>query len=451
MNFINKIKYLLLTLACFSNAPSFNAQNKTLDSLLVLLKNTNNDSIKANLLIDCGRLAQEKSLAMNYWRQACDAAKRSKVKWSLCRVYSILADGYQNASVDSCYYYCMKSLALGKEINNSFRIGLVYDLLSSCFHMNGEHKKESFYRDSAFVFLRKPVISNAFDEKIRQTKLINVLAVGARTMLEEHHIREAKATIKEAITLANNLNLFGPNKFNFTLIYAELFREDSNLDSAKYYYNSLIEMSRASGDKGWESYSYAMLAQCYSVFKKHQEAKEYGIKGLEFAKEHNLVKEIGDNLSVLIKLFSASGDFKSALKYTNESVRFNDSLRSLNGGELQNKFEGAVKNENIQLQLDLVKKEKDIEKLKTEQQKFYTFLSIGGVVLLLFFAVFITSRFRVIRRQKEIIEIQKHLVDVKQKEILDSITYAKRIQQSLLPTEKYIEKRLEKLKNDKET
>jgi hypothetical protein len=59
------------------------------------------------------------------------------------------------------------------------------------------------------------------------------------------------------------------------------------------------------------------------------------------------------------------------------------------------------------------------------------------------------NRFRVtnkqkklIEEQKKIVEDQKHLVDEKQKEILDSIRYAKRIQDSLLPTETYIQKKL---------
>jgi ligand-binding sensor domain-containing protein len=42
---------------------------------------------------------------------------------------------------------------------------------------------------------------------------------------------------------------------------------------------------------------------------------------------------------------------------------------------------------------------------------------------------------------------EKELVEEKQKEILDSIRYAKRIQNSLLPTQKYIEKSINKLKN----
>jgi len=48
------------------------------------------------------------------------------------------------------------------------------------------------------------------------------------------------------------------------------------------------------------------------------------------------------------------------------------------------------------------------------------------------------NRFKVTQKQKEIIEKQKHLVEESQKEIIDSITYAQRIQQVLLTPEKYI-------------
>ena len=69
------------------------------------------------------------------------------------------------------------------------------------------------------------------------------------------------------------------------------------------------------------------------------------------------------------------------------------------------------------------------------------------------FGIFMFNRFRitqkqknVIQKQKTLVEHQKLLVDEKQKEILDSIRYAKRIQQSLLPTEKFIDR---VLKNNK--
>jgi hypothetical protein len=50
--------------------------------------------------------------------------------------------------------------------------------------------------------------------------------------------------------------------------------------------------------------------------------------------------------------------------------------------------------------------------------------------------------------QRREIERKKEAIEEQNKSITDSINYAKRIQMSLLPTEKYIEKRLRKLRGD---
>ena len=65
------------------------------------------------------------------------------------------------------------------------------------------------------------------------------------------------------------------------------------------------------------------------------------------------------------------------------------------------------------------------------------------------------NRFKVTQKQKRIIEkkeketnLQKEVIEEKQKEIIDSINYAKRIQQALLPGKKYIDKNIERLKKN---
>jgi hypothetical protein len=91
--------------------------------------------------------------------------------------------------------------------------------------------------------------------------------------------------------------------------------------------------------------------------------------------------------------------------------------------------------------------------LKAEETQRYALY--GGLGLVGLFAVFMVNRFRVtnnqkkiIEEQKKIVEVQKHEVEEKQKEILDSIRYAKRIQSSLLATEKYIGKNIDRLKQN---
>ena len=74
---------------------------------------------------------------------------------------------------------------------------------------------------------------------------------------------------------------------------------------------------------------------------------------------------------------------------------------------------------------------------------------VGGVGLLIVFLLFVYNRYKVTREKNKIIEFQKELVDQKQKAIIDSIEYAKRIQRSHLPTETYIDNSLKRLMKSK--
>jgi hypothetical protein len=94
-------------------------------------------------------------------------------------------------------------------------------------------------------------------------------------------------------------------------------------------------------------------------------------------------------------------------------------------------------------------KNAEIAKQKTElrakrNQQYFLF---GGLGLVIAFAGFMFNRFRVTQKQKKIIEEQKKLVEQqkilveeKNKEVTDSIYYARRIQRALLPSEKLIKK-----------
>ena len=80
-------------------------------------------------------------------------------------------------------------------------------------------------------------------------------------------------------------------------------------------------------------------------------------------------------------------------------------------------------------------------------------LVVGCLLLVVAVAVFIfrslhinKKKNRIISAQKEMVERQKLIVEMKQTEILDSIRYAKRIQQALITSEHYFAKHLNKIR-----
>ena len=111
----------------------------------------------------------------------------------------------------------------------------------------------------------------------------------------------------------------------------------------------------------------------------------------------------------------------------------------------------------VEMQYDFDKKEsqakadqskKDVVAETTrKRQSIILGSAIAGLLLVLIFALYIYRS--LIQKKKangEIIK-QKNIIEEKQKDILDSIYYAKRIQQSLLPTDKYIDKNIKRLRN----
>src|SRR5205814_262155 len=113
--------------------------------------------------------------------------------------------------------------------------------------------------------------------------------------------------------------------------------------------------------------------------------------------------------------------------------------------EMQYEFDKRTSADSIR-NIEQSKQETLKHNQEIQQQKIYTYGGAIGFMLMLIVAGVSFRAYRQKQKANEIISHQKYLVDEKQKEILDSIHYAKRIQQSLLPTEKYLEKNLGRLK-----
>ena len=107
------------------------------------------------------------------------------------------------------------------------------------------------------------------------------------------------------------------------------------------------------------------------------------------------------------------------------------------------------KSELAQQNLDKKLKENEIKAKSLliedeKNKKKYLYAIIGFIILITIGSLFAFLRQRKLKKLVDLQKIeadrQRHLVEEKQKEIIDSIHYAKRIQTSLLPTEKYIDK-----------
>ena len=127
--------------------------------------------------------------------------------------------------------------------------------------------------------------------------------------------------------------------------------------------------------------------------------------------------------------------------------------------DLNSKYDAIKKQEEIaKLQSENVKgmellNAKDSELNDSKQTIVYFVLVIMVFLILVFFVIrsnylrkqtnkTLLQQKEIIESQKSEVEAQKHLVEEKQKEIIDSISYAKRLQEAILPPQDFINKHI---------
>ncbi len=229
-----------------------------------------------------------------------------------------------------------------------------------------------------------------------------------------------------------------------------MFYAYSQLDSALYYYKK-----SAAIDIACQNYTVLIattnsIAAIFGHLNQLDSAKFYVDQAIDYAKSKNNLYELSYAYSLKYKIHKKEGDYKQALQYYEKHRKTEDSIQSEQNINLLSdqkaKYEYEKRKAVDDAQHD---KELAIEKEEKARQTLISYGIGGGLLLILFFAVFIYNRLQITRKQKKVIESQKllveeqkEIVEEKNREILDSITYAKRIQNAILPPDDLIQKEI---------
>lgn len=241
-------------------------------------------------------------------------------------------------------------------------------------------------------------------------------------------------------------------KVNLAIVYAETGRKEE----AGKIFREIYEYHKKNGADYDKSTSANNLAFFHFIDGKYHEAIKLFHESLEHALAAKASRLIQERYGMLSESYENIKKYDQALKYHKLYLEMKDSLfneetiKQLN--ELTEKYGTEKKEKQI---LELEKNNAEI-KLKEEEAKRASqrnTIIFGGIIaMVLVILVFIYISFlqkkkanSVLTLKNKEIERQNVLLEEKQKEILDSIHYAKRIQQSLMPTEKYFKKKIDEL------
>jgi hypothetical protein len=213
---------------------------------------------------------------------------------------------------------------------------------------------------------------------------------------------------------------------------------------------STLKIDEDAGNKESIIINYINIGQLYLDIHNLKEAEFFLRKSLLLSKETGYKEAIKESYYGLFQLDSSRADYKNALLNFQLYMSYKDSL--LNEATQRNTLQASLQYEfdkkEIASKLEQDKFKVINEEEKKKQQMIIYFV-VGLFLVVLTFSIFIYNRFRITNKQKVIIEEQKLLVDSaykslheKNKEVIDSIHYAQKIQRALITSEKYIENKL---------
>jgi len=175
----------------------------------------------------------------------------------------------------------------------------------------------------------------------------------------------------------------------------------------------------------------------------------YGLKAMEIANEIGSISAMNSAANKIKDIYIKKSDYQKAIEYfeifiaTQDSMFNEDKTNAL--VEMSTKYESEKK----QLEIDKMQNQKEldnktIEAQQAENRKQFIIImsSILGFIIVLVFSIILLRMFRHKRKANILLSEQKAEIEEKNRDILDSITYAKRIQSAILPPQKLVKEYL---------
>lgn len=217
--------------------------------------------------------------------------------------------------------------------------------------------------------------------------------------------------------------------------------KDSLFSLAINYMNQGLVISERKNDIQGIASILSYLGNAYFSHNELPKAFDYGIRSLSNAKESGFPPLMRNAAELLYKIYRRQNKFQDALAMHELFTEMRDSVFNVETQKSTFKQQAKYDYEKQQVLNDAEhQKELAVAEEEKKRQQIVTYSIASGLLLVIAFAIFIFNRLRITRKQKLIIEKQKKIVDQKNKHITDSINYAKRIQDSILPSEQELSK-----------
>ncbi len=462
------LSILIFSLPTFAQKNKKNIErNKTIDSLELLLKNSKEDTNKVIALNNLSHALDahsEYKKALSYAFNAKQLAKKFHFNNGLAdacvnlgNIYS--SQGDSPKSLDN-YFEALKIYETAHEQKGiAATLGDVGSLYFQQFDFDNSLNYYFRALKTGEDYLEHAKLNNNPVEVKRAKYIISAWlgnigivyneeaseANPDSTVLRDSLFKKAMDYYLKALAMAKEVG----DKKNIASAIGNIgiaYDNQGDHEKALDYYFQTLKIQEEVGNKGNIALWLGNIGDLYTETKKYAEAEKYLTDALKIDKEIGTLNNEMENENSLAELYTKTNRFQLALEHYKKSIVLKDTLFNANKNKEITRKEMTYEFDKKEAIEKAEQEKKDaITVAENKKEKIIIGSLVIGSMLVLLFLVFVYRSLRVTRKQKNVIEIksretelQKQIIEEKNKDITDSLTYAKRIQHAKLPKKEEI-------------
>lgn len=424
---------VFFVLIFFSSKDTLSQQQK-FDSLKTLLKTTTIPKERANLLVDIAKSIYYSipDSSIGYCEDAAELSKKYNLEVQLahslhCECRYLLLKGDLKTTIEKLN----KAISLFEKNKELKGLAKSYSLKSIALGRLEKREEELSY-----LLKAKEIYISLNDNQ----GLSNTLQNLSNAYSDSRQYQNALDALEEL----KKLNLPENGKDFYTEInYGGIYFNQNKITEALSHFQKAVNIANEYKMLDSEITGITRIAECYQRLNNLEKAQEFYQSALTLATENHLLVEEKDALKGIVDLYEKEKNYSSAfftlkrLKLIEDSLLNIEKIKSIN--DIEHKLQLTEKEKIIAEQSLSLEK----EKVALASSKNNTLMLIAGLIIVgiaFIFLFYYNSKtkklFALIQKQKIEVESQKEIIEIKNKDVMDSIHYAKYIQGSMLPSAK---------------
>ena len=439
-----RFRLILILLSFLFLKDSF--ANRTIDSLQNIIHTTTNDSVKAatyvnlfyNILND-----PEKSLELvSEMTKFCETITNETTKAFCLRKIGALY--HKLDYFDKALEYTFKSAALFEKLNDKIGLANCYNNIGNSYNAKGELTKDLIFYDRAVEYHLKCIDLRSTCKD--STQLHNSYNNIGNAYMSKKDFKKALEYYEKAYPVytrfkdGNGIDMVMLNLGDAYLGMALKERKPEYFNKSFFYFqNRLATFDDASPTER----SVTALTRIGQILYETGDIKqsiEYLQKAIKFS---DIIKNKTATLDAsehMAKAYERAGDFKKANEYLHLYNAAKDSLLNQKNRSSVEQMQALFQSSQKDKEIEKLNTDKEIQDAKLNRQRVVIASSIGGFLLVLILVFVLWSRFNLKKKANLQLTDAYSKIELKNQQITDSINYAKRIQNAILPPDEELNK-----------